>query len=178
MNESGNNGVREKQHERAPEPARMLEREPLEFVRTTAERREPTAEEILRNVERTKQKHAARKRWGRILMILGVVTILDSCSFFPIPLIGPPAIFAGAIMMIVGSIISYQAPRLRETNEALLVAMKYNNRLTVARLALEMDITLQHAEEIIQELIENGIAEIDVDMDAEDVGILYRIRGI
>ena len=71
-----------------------------------------------------------------------------------------------------------EAPRMRETNEALVIALKNGNRLTVPRLALEMDISFKRAEKIIQKLMRNGVAEIDLDEGDPDGGITYRIKGV
>ena len=60
----------------------------------------------------------------------------------------------------------------------MLVAMKYDYRLTAPRLALEMDITFARAEKIIQELVRSGIAEIDLDHKDRDDTITYRIKGL
>ena len=86
--------------------------------------------------------------------------------------------WVGAALVLVGSGLLLQGPRLRDTNEAILVAMKYGNRLTVPRLALEMDISLKKAEKIIRRLMSNGVAEIDLDADDPEDGITYRIKGI
>ena len=80
--------------------------------------------------------------------------------------------------MIVGFILSLPSPRMKKTNEAIMVAMRHGNRLSVARLALEMDITLDKAEQIIQTLVHKGIAEIDLESDDPQEGIIYKIKGI
>ena len=69
-------------------------------------------------------------------------------------------------------------PRLKNTNEAVLIAMKYGNRLTATTLALEMDISFGKAEKIIQELVRSGIAEIDLDRKDPDHTITYKIKGL
>ena len=45
-------------------------------------------------------------------------------------------------------------------------------------LALEMDISFNKAEKIIQELVRSGIAEIDLDHKDPDHTITYRIKGL
>jgi len=136
------------------------------------------SEEALTRLRSQRETEASRRKWGKVLIVAGLVTALDSCSVFPIPLIGPPAILAGAVMVLAGSALLIRSPRMRETNEALMIAMKHDNHLTVPRLALEMDITLKKAERIIQKLVRQGIAEIDLDDDDPDGGISYKVRGI
>jgi hypothetical protein len=137
-----------------------------------------TDEEIVSRVRGKSDKRAGRRRWGQILVVLGIVTVLDSCSFFPIPLAGAASIWVGAALILAGSGFLLQSPRLKATNEAILVAMKYGNRLTVPRLALEMDVSLKKAEKIIGRLVAQGVAEIDLDAGGPDDGITYRIRGV
>jgi hypothetical protein len=133
---------------------------------------------ILNKLREKREKKAYKKKWGRGLTILGVVTVLNSCILFRIPLLGPFAAWAGAVMTIVGIVLLLEPPRMRETNEALLVAAKYDNRLTVPRLALEMDISLKKAEKIIQELVRSGIAEIDLEDSRPEDGLIYKVKGI
>ncbi len=147
--------------------------------RDPAERRlEVSGEEIVRQVQEGRAREATRRRWGWIVFLLGVLTILDSCSVVPIPLVGPVAIWAGAIMAVLGAGLLASRAKMRDTNEAIMVAMKYGNRLTIARLSLELDISLTKAEKIIQKLVKSGIAEIDLDQDRPDDGIVYKVKGI
>ena len=81
-------------------------------------------------------------------------------------------------MIGLGSALLAWRPRLKDTNEALLVAMKYGNSLTAARLALELDVSFEKADKIIQELVRRGIAEIDLDQKDLDQNIVYRIKGL
>jgi predicted transcriptional regulator len=60
----------------------------------------------------------------------------------------------------------------------MVIAMKHGNRLTVPRLALEMDITLEKAEKIIDKLVKNGVAEIDLEDRDSDGALTYKIKGI
>jgi hypothetical protein len=142
------------------------------------QRIETGSEKVLRSLLDQQEKKSKRKTWGKGLIVVGAVTILDSCSFFPIPLVGPFAIWAGSAMILVGCALLIEAPRMRETNEALMIALKNGNRLTVPRLALEMDISFKRAEKIIQKLVRNGVAEIDLDEGDPDSGITYRIKGV
>jgi hypothetical protein len=128
-------------------------------------------------------KRETRRKWtGRGLMILGAVTLLGSCPLQVLSLMAFQTMAVEAIVVAVGLIaggfvLTMIRPRLKDTNEALLVAMKYGNRLTSARLALELDISFDRAEKIIQELVKSGIAEIDLDNNQPDQAITYKIRG-
>ena len=137
-----------------------------------------SAEEMYRHVQTRRDKEISRRRWGKILIVIGAVTLLDCCAPFPIPLVGPPAIIVGLALMIIGGALMYSGPRMKETNQAIMVAMKYGNQLSVPRLAVEMDVTLDQAEKIIDQLVKKGIAEIDLDTKDPDSGIIYKIKGI
>jgi hypothetical protein len=136
------------------------------------------AESLIRDLKMREDREMFRRTVGRVLVILGVVTILDSCAFFPIPLIGAPSIIIGAAISLVGFGVLASKSRMKLTNEALKVALKNNNRLTVARLALELDISLGKAEKIIRQFVKKGIAEIDLEAQDPSEGLVYRIRGI
>jgi len=121
---------------------------------------------------------AMKRRWGWGLIILGFITILEARFFPALPVLGPSALWLGGALIIFGLILAHQRPRMKETNEALLIAMKYDNHLTVPRLALEMDISLEKAEKILKNLVRNGVAEIDLDPEDESGVITYKIKGI
>ncbi|MEW6531727.1 MAG: hypothetical protein AB1473_12895 [Thermodesulfobacteriota bacterium] len=121
---------------------------------------------------------ATKRKWGWGLIILGFITILEARFFPALPVLGPSALWLGGALIIFGLILAHRGPRMKETNEALLIAMKYDNHLTVPRLALEMDISLEKAEKILQNLVRNGVAEIDLDTDDASGVISYRIKGI
>jgi hypothetical protein len=144
-----------------------------------------TGEEIVREYLGERKQKAIRRKWtGRIMIVFGIMTMLSSCPFYALALIPGQSVMAGVAVMIAGiaiaagggAILAWR-PRLKDTNEALIVALKHGNRLTVSRLALEMDISFQKAEKIIQELVRSGIAEIDLDYNDPDHSIVYKIRG-
>lgn len=137
-----------------------------------------STDQVLRELLGQKEAKAWRRKLGKGLVIAGAVTVLGSCSIIPLPLLKAPGVLLGAIMLLVGMVFLARGPRLKDTNEALLVAVKYNSRLTVARLALEMDISLDKAEKIIQDLVRKDIAEIDLDHNVPDSGIVYKIKGL
>lgn len=160
--------------------------EALRSVTPSAERtRTLTGEEIVKEyVEERKQKAIRRKWTGRIMIVFGVMTMLSSCPFYALAVIPGQSVIAGLAIMVAGIAIAAGGgallawrPRLKDTNEALIVALKHGNRLTVSRLALEMDISFQKAEKIIQELVRSGIAEIDLDYKDPDHSLVYKIRG-
>ncbi len=161
---------------------KITERPETDESRSDSDTREQSAlvsrQEIADRLGADREQETRRRMWGRVLVVLGAVTILDSWSMFPIPLIGFPAIVVGVVVMMLGGTMLAGRRRLKDTNEALMIAMKYGNRLTVARLALELDISLNRAEKIVKKLVDKGIAEIDLDSLDPDEGIVYKIRGI
>lgn len=160
--------------------------EALGSVMPSAERtRTLTGEEIVREHLGERKQKAIRRKWtGRIMIVFGILTMLSSCPFYALAVIPGQSVIAGVAIMIAGIAIGTGGgallawrPRLKDTNEALIVALKHGNRLTVSRLALEMDISFQRAEQIIQELVRSGIAEIDLDYKDPAQSLVYRIRG-
>jgi predicted transcriptional regulator len=162
----------------AIEESSQRERERFPDLDSAQRLPEVTSEEVVRKVQEGRNREASRKKWGWILFSLGVITVLDSCSVVPIPLVGPMAIYVGAALAVIGAGILASRRKMKDTNEAIMVAMKYGNRLTIARLSLEMDLSLTKAEKIIRKLVESGIAEIDLDQDRPDDGIVYKIKGL
>jgi len=160
--------------------------EGLGSVTPSAERtRTLTGEEIVKEYAEERKQKAIRRKWtGRIMIVFGIMTMLSSCPFYALALIPGQSVVAGLAIMVAGIAIAAGGgallawrPRLKDTNEALIVALKHGNRLTVSRLALEMDISFQKAEKIIQELVRSGIAEIDLDYKDPDHSLVYKIRG-
>lgn len=136
------------------------------------------AREIVQGHLKERQKKAARRKWGGLgFIFLGSATIMASCPLYAFSLIGPDTLIVGLILIGGGCGLMAWRPRLKDTNEALVVAMKHDNRLTTPRLALELDISFQKAEKIIRELVKNGIAEIDLEHQDPDA-IVYRIKGL
>jgi hypothetical protein len=148
-------------------------------TRTTTRERSRSTKEIIEGHLKERARKASRRKWGgRGLLILGAAIILGSCPPYAFSLIGPQTIMIGLGMIAGGSALLAWRPRLKDTNEALLVAMKYGNSLTAARLALELDVSFEKAEKIIRELVRSGIAEIDLDQKDPDQGITYKIKGL
>jgi hypothetical protein len=133
---------------------------------------------MFEEAHRRRESMASRRRWGRVLIVIGALTLIDSCAPIPIPLVGPPAIVIGAILMVAGFLLSNRGAKTRQTTEAIMVAAKYKNKLTVTRLAYEMDVSPERAQAIIDQLIKNGIAEVDLDAKSPEEGLVYRIKGI
>ncbi len=135
--------------------------------------------EIIEGHLKERARRAGRRKWGgRGLVILGAIMILGSCPLYAVSLIGPQTIMIGLGMIAGGSALLAWRPRLKDTNEALLVAMKYGNSLTATRLALELDVSFEKAEKIIRELVRSGVAEIDLDQKDPDQGIIYKVKGL
>ncbi len=126
-----------------------------------------------------KARKASRRKWGgRGLIALGCMLLFTSCPLYAFTLIGPETVLTALAMIAGGSALLAWRPRLKDTNEAIIVAAKFDNCLTATRLALELDITLDKAERIIQELVKSGIAEIDL-MHRDSINsIVYKIRGL
>jgi hypothetical protein len=138
-----------------------------------------SVEQIVRGHEQERSRRETRRKWeGRGLIVLGALMMLGSCPLYALSAMGPYTIIAGFALIAGGGALLSWRPRLKDTNEAFLVAMKYGNRLTTPRLALEMDVSLDRAEKIIQELMRNGIAEIDLDHQDPDHAIVYKIKGL
>jgi hypothetical protein len=134
---------------------------------------------IIQDHLKEKARKAARRKWGgRGLIVLGTIIILTSCPLYAFSLIGPQTLLTGLAMMVGGSALLTWKPRLKDHNEAIIVAAKYGNCLTATRLALELDVSIEKAERIIQELARSGIAEIDLDHKDSDHSIVYRVRGL
>ncbi|HMK35207.1 MAG TPA: hypothetical protein VK463_09090 [Desulfomonilaceae bacterium] len=171
-------GLQKKQ--KFPERTRTHERDALspEDIDRSVQRTVSAREIVERHLkERTAQLQ--RRKWGgRGLILLGAGTLLGSCPMYAFSLIGPQTIMIGLAMVAAGAALMAWRPRLKNTNEALLIAVKHGNYLTVPRLALELDISFEKAEKIIQELVRSGIAEIDLDRKDPDQAIVYRIKGL
>lgn len=143
-------------------------------------------EDFVRGLLKERERKVTRRKWtGRILMVFGFFTMLGSCPFYALSMIPGQTIVAGAAIMIAGlamivggGVLHSWRSRLKDTNEAMIVAMKSGNQLTTSRLALELDISFGKADKIIQELVRNGIAEIDLDHKDPDGAITYKIKGL
>ncbi len=157
-----------------------VEREPFGSLEPHYNHRDGLiTQEALQRLIKEKAARASRRKWaGRSLIVFGVILILGSCPFYVISGAGSSTILAALALIGGGSALLTWRPRLKNTNEAILVAMKYGNRLTAMTLALEMDISFNKAEKIIQELVRSGIAEIDLDHKDPDHTITYKIKGL
>lgn len=70
---------------------------------------------------------------------------MGSCPLSAFGLIGYEALIVPALMVVSGIVLTAWKPRLKDTNEAMLTALKYGNRLTASRLALELDISIDRS---------------------------------
>ena len=73
-------------------------------------------------------------------MLLGIATTVTSCPFYAVSLIGPHTILVGLGLLIAVGVLFFRRPTMKQTNRALIVALKNGNTLTVPRLALELDV--------------------------------------
>ncbi len=123
------------------------------------------------NVRRKKQRMIG---WGGIG--LGVLTYLDAGWTFPIWLTGIWAFGLGTIFIIIGLIAlssSYELP----VQEALMFASLNKGRITAPSLALGLNVTLETAELIIDQLAKRSYAQVSSD-DMEEGAVVYTITGI
>lgn len=128
---------------------------------------------------RQRDRIASRRKWtGRGISLLGAGILLSSCAISIFSTTGLYTAGLGIGLLVSGLALSSWKPRLKDTTEALIAAHKYDNILNTARLALEMDISPDRAEQILQELVRKGIAEIDLDHKTTDSNIIYRIKGL
>lgn len=135
--------------------------------------------EIVREQLEEKARKASRRKWGgRGLIVLGAIIIMTSCPLYALALIGPQTLLTGLALLAGGSALLAWRPKLKDTNEAILVAAKYGNYLTATRLALELNVSFEKADRIIQELVRSGIAEIDLEHEDPNNSIVYRIKGL
>jgi hypothetical protein len=135
------------------------------------------------------ERKASRKKWiGWGLFSLGLVTTFAT---FPLYLfwavylktwlfLGLSSLLtvAGLGTTVAGGILALSRPKIGENSQALIIAMKHGNTLTVTRLALEMDISFKKAERIVQDLVRSGVAEIDMEHSGTANSIVYRVRGL
>jgi hypothetical protein len=135
--------------------------------------------DTLERLIKERTKRALRRKWaGRSLIVFGVLLMIGSCPFYALSVTGSGTILAALALIGGGSALLAWRPKLKDTNEAVLIAMKYGNRLTATTLALEMDVSFNKAGKIIQELVRSGIAEIDLDSKDPDHTITYKIKGL
>ncbi len=135
--------------------------------------------ELVQRHMREKAVMSRRRKWtGGGLITFGSTMLMGSCPIYSFGFIGPEPVLAGLAMIALGSGLLAWKPKLKDTNEALLAAARNDNYLTVPRLALEMDISFDKAEKILQELVRTGIAEIDLDRKRDDDSLVYKIRGL
>ncbi|MBM3300757.1 MAG: hypothetical protein FJY85_12485 [Deltaproteobacteria bacterium] len=176
--------------QRKPKRSDLTRANDTDFARVerSAEFQRPavSGQEMVQAHLKERSRKATRRKWtGGLMIVFGLTTLLGSCPFYALSLIPGQSIAAGLVIMIAGlgiiagggALLAWK-PRLKDTNEAMIVALKHGNRLTTSRLALEMNISFEKADKIIQELVRNGIAEIDLDAKDPDHTIVYRIKGL
>jgi hypothetical protein len=174
---------------RTPELERQERRQETEdfdlvdSIRHLAERfsgeRLERAEDLVHRLEREHKRRVSRSKWaGGGLVLLGIATTVTSCPFYAVSLIGPHTILVGLGLLIAGGVLFFRRPTMKQTNRALLVALKNGNTLTVPRLALELDVSFEKAEQVVRELVKSGIAEIDLEHSGPDNALVYRVKGL
>ncbi|MBD3307570.1 hypothetical protein GF339_14135 [candidate division KSB3 bacterium] len=131
------------------------------------------------SLEYVKSLNIRRKRrrmysWG--LIALGVITYLDAGWRFPIWLTGIWAFVLGTILIVIGVtmlVATYKLP----IEEALLFASTQQGKITAPSLSLGMNITLETAELILDQLVKKGYAQVSTE-DMEEGAVVYRISGV
>ncbi len=188
MNDEYYRGVRAEQAQTRTVP----ETPDLQAVTNTAQRlsdQSKAAIELSLRHEQEYHRRASRRKWiGWGLVSMGLVTTFTGFPFYVMwamylgtwAFLGLSSMLtlAGLGATAAGAALALSRPKIGETSQALLIAMRYGSTLTVTRLALEMDISFKKAERILQDLVKSGIAEIDLaHSDAAD-SLVYRIRGL
>jgi len=131
---------------------------------------------ILEYVKGLNKRRKKRRLYGWGLIGLGILTYLDAGWRFPIWLTGVWAFVLGTPLIIIGFIMlasTYKLP-VRET---LLFASTQNGRVTAPSLSMELDITLETSELILEDLVKKGYAQISNE-DMEEGSVVYKISGI
>jgi uncharacterized membrane protein YkoI len=159
---------------------RDLEEELREIRAVPAEKqkRQLAKEVVERHERKSRQQARNRKILGGSLSLIGLATTVTSCPLYAMSLTGPELTIAGLVVIVIGGLLILIRPKHKDSTDALMVALKSGNSLTVARLALELDISVERAEKIIRELVSSGIAEIDLDQTDPDDSLVYRIKGL
>ena len=112
--------------------------------------------------------------WGSVG--LGILTYLDAGWKYPIWLTGIWAFGLGTIFIVIGLIFlasSYKLP----VQEALMFASTKQGKLTAPSLALGLNVTLDTAELIIDQLAKKGYAQVSNE-EIEEGAVVYKITGI
>ena len=126
-----------------------------------------------------KSLNARRKRrrmtsWG--LILLGIVTYLDAGWRFPIWLTGIWAFVLGTLFIITGLIMLVSTYKL-PVREALLLASSHNGKISAPSLSMGLDITLETAELILDQLVKKGYAQVSNE-DMEEGIVAYKVSGV
>jgi hypothetical protein len=126
--------------------------------------------------EQMYQARARQKWWAVALCILGLVTLADSGSPFPIPLVGLPSILAGLGCLGTGYYLLYRQQELPIT-ETLEIAALYQGYLSAPLLIRALHVTPETAERILDELVRRGYARIEEQaLESGEMG--YRVVGL
>jgi hypothetical protein len=106
---------------------------------------------------------------GLGLILLGLFTILDMVSTFPIPLTGMRAIYAGVVLLIFGFLSLYQGYKL-PIAEAIELIHSSGRGITASELVHQMRVDRATAERIIAALIRKGFLRTSAERhEAEEV---------
>jgi hypothetical protein len=139
----------------------------------------PQIEAVPAEYERKLKARRWKRRLGALgLGFLGVAVTVPSCILSAFSPVGSYAALLGVLMLLGSGFLFATNPRGSDVNHAVIFALRHGGALTVMRLALEMDISTEKAEKIINELVKKGLAEIDLASSGNDGAIVYRLTGL
>ena len=133
-------------------------------------------EDALQYVKDLNKRRNKQRIYGWGLIGLGVLTYLDAGWTFPIWLTGIWAFGLGTLLLIPGFILlasSYKLP----IKETLLFASTQDGKVSAPLLSLGLNITLETAELILDQLVNKGYAQVSTE-EMEEGAVVYKITGI
>jgi hypothetical protein len=134
---------------------------------------------MLAEFERKLRTRRWKRRIGAVVLgLFGVAVTVPSCILSAFATAGWWLTALGVLMILAAGLLLYMDPRGNDANHAIMCGLRHGGSLTVLSLALDMDISTEKAEKIINELVRKGIAEIDLGASGSDGAIVYRITGL
>lgn len=133
-------------------------------------------EQVTRIREDLYKTRNSQKRWGIGLIIFGLVTLADSGSPFPVPLVGLPSIVVGLATTLLGAYLVYKHQEL-PISETLDVAALHQGFLSAPLLVRALHITPTTAERILADLSRRGYTRVE-EQGLESGEVSYRVLGL
>jgi|WetSurMetagenome_2_1015567.scaffolds.fasta_scaffold82001_2 hypothetical protein len=106
------------------------------------------------------KKRKTLRLWGWITVIFALVDLVDSEYPFPVPLVGPIAIYVGVCILIAGIILlvmAYMPPNVMIVEQ---VAGKANGYITATLLIHYLGVSTYLAEKLVIDLFKKGYLDI------------------